>query len=143
MPPAPRELGFDAASADAVTGVMSAPLPAAIALHSATPALLVRIGDLPARTRVARRPDPTTVDAARAALESALRAAGSEPAFAAAAVHRVGHRLIAFAGVPGPRVTFMPAPADATTVRDLGLDHDLVAAVHGLASSRRCPRRPC
>ena len=129
-----RELGLDAASADVVAGAMSAPLPASIALRSATPALRVRIGDLPART-VALAPNPTTRAAARVALESALRAAGSEAAFAEAAVHRVGPRLIVFAGVPGLHVTFMTAPGDATTVRDLGLDHDLVAAVHGFASA--------
>ncbi len=129
-----RELGLDAVSASAVAGTLSAPLPMSIALRSATPALLVRIGDLPART-IAPTGSLSSLGAVRAALEAALQAAGSEPEFTAAQVGHVGSRLVVFAGVPAADVTFMPAPADATTVRDLGLDHDLVVAVHGLASA--------
>ena len=72
-----RELGLDAAAAAVAAGAMSGAAARADPLRSATPALLVRIGDLPVRT-LALAPALATADAVRGALESALRAAGTE-----------------------------------------------------------------
>ena len=131
-PTTARELGLDARSALAVSGALSAPLDA-VALSSQRPRMMVRIGSSPARTIELPTGIVDPADAA-AALEAALGAAAPSPEFAQARVEVIGRRLVVFAGVPGLDVEFLGEPTDSTTVRELGLDHDLIGAARGLAS---------
>ncbi|HEU0304356.1 MAG TPA: hypothetical protein VFR32_07235, partial [Gaiellaceae bacterium] len=79
-----RELGLDTLSAIPVTCLVSGPVPSSFTLSSATPTLVVRIGEVGPRTLTL--PALTTRSAATSALEAALRAAGTEPELADARV---------------------------------------------------------
>lgn len=128
-----RELGLDAGASAAITGALGAPVDA-LAMSSPAPRLIGRIGSGPART-VSLPMAIGSLSAAAAALQAALNAAAPSPEFALARVHVIDRRLAVFPGVPGLDVELLGEPTDARTVRELGLDHDLVQPVRGLASA--------
>ena len=91
-----RELGLDALVRDFGDLLVSGPVPSSFALTSAQPTLVVRIGDVGPRTLTLGA--VTTRSGAVAALEAALRGAGTEPELAEARVFVLSGRLIV---VPG------------------------------------------
>ena len=96
-----RELGLDALSATPVTCLVSGPVPSSFALTSAQPAVVVRIGDAGPRTLALGA--VTTRSGAVAALEAALRGAGTEPELAEARVFVFSGRLVVVPGAQKER----------------------------------------
>jgi hypothetical protein len=128
-----RELGLDAESALAVSGVASARFPSSLALTSPTPRLRAAIGELKPRV-ITLSPSPTSLVAAATALQAALVAAGPEPVFAGARVLWLEQRLLVVPGGEGD-LAFLPAEDDATTIRELGLDDERGIPARALLSA--------
>ena len=133
-PTSVKEIGLDEDSATPRAGLLSQHLPFSFTLSSATPRLRVRIGDLGPRTISLTGPVTSLVDAATA-LQAGLAAAGAEPELAGAQAYWVADRLLVFPGGKGGELEFLPAEADGTTVRELGLDRDQVLPAGGLVSA--------
>jgi len=129
-----RRLGLDPGAATAPSGLVSGPVPAVVALTAVRPELRVRIGASPART--VRPPASVTV----AALQTALRAAGTEPAWAEALVARVAGSFVVLAGGDeAPDVEVQPSEQDATTIAELGLDAEHARPIQALLSGQLTP----
>lgn len=128
-----RQLGLDATTVTALSGLISAPVSDA-PLTAALPELQARIGDGPPRT-LKLGPLTTAPDVKVTALETALGTAGPEAAWVDARVVMLAGRLIVFAGgEEAPAVEFLPTEHDATTVVELGLDADDSRPVQALLS---------
>jgi hypothetical protein len=121
-PPDPTlgELRLDAASSLSVMALVSAYLGVFPALTSATPALNVTIG-AEGPHPVALTPKPTTLAQTSDELQAAIRAASTSIAFTGAIVGIVGTQLFVLPGASGVAVLFTIAPADSTTLAQLGL----------------------
>jgi hypothetical protein len=132
-PTSAGELGLDAASSQALTGLVSAPLPSSLAFTRPAPELRAEIGDLGPRTLRLAGP-PTTPAGAAAALQAALAGSGSEPEWTGARVLVVEDRLLVFPGGKGGELQFLPDETDGTTVRQLGLDADQARPIGALLS---------
>jgi hypothetical protein len=128
-----RELGLDALSAASVTSLVSGPVPSSFALSSATPTLVVRIGEVGPRTLTLGA--VTTRSGATAALEAALRGAGAEPELADARVFVFSGRLIVVPGAKGGEIVFTGTDADNTTVDELALGPEHALATRALRSA--------
>jgi hypothetical protein len=129
-----RVLGLDSRAATVLGGVVSGPLAAAIQLEHEHPEVRVRIGGGPART--VKLPKVATA----AVLQKALRAAGTEPAWAEAIALRTDGRLVVLAGGDeAPNVEFLPSEQDATTIVRLGLDDDHARTIGALLSGAPAP----
>jgi hypothetical protein len=123
-----RELGLDDVSADPVTCLVSGALPSSFTLSSATPALVVRIGDVGPRTLALAGMVNSRTSAAMA-LEAALRGAGAEPELAESRVFWLYDRVIVVPGAKGGEVVFTGTDEDNTTVDELALGPE-----HGLTT---------
>ena len=128
-----RELGLDALSATSVACLVSGPVLSAFALSSAQPTLVVRIGDVGPRTLTLGA--VTTRSGAAAALEAALRGAGTEPELAEARVFDFSGRLVVVPGAKGGEIVFTGTDADNTTVDELGLGPEHALATRALRSA--------
>ncbi len=116
-----------------VSGLFSGDLSAFPAL-GATPQVDVRLGVRGPFTLDLAGP-PADLEACRAALESALRAAGSESVFSRSTVLIDGARLVILPGQMGAEVQFAASPGDAATVTALKLDGGSTAAMRGALSA--------
>src|SRR5262249_19374439 len=92
------------AAARAAVGLLSGPLTAPIALTSAAPALYLVIGTIGPK-KVDLAGFPTTLNAARQALETAIRAADASDEFAGARVFLIGDRFLILPGGEGAAVS--------------------------------------
>jgi hypothetical protein len=107
--------------AQAMTGLRSAELPAALGLSNAFCELLVTMGSLSPRT-VKLSSVPNTIASAAAALQNALRASlPLTPEFAQSTVVSAENTLLVFSGLPGVPIAFASTSADPTTAAELGL----------------------
>jgi hypothetical protein len=95
-----------------VPALVSGDLSAFPALSSATPTLLVAIGD-EGPVPVTLAAVPANLAAAQSSLETALQGASTSPSFSAARVVEAGTRLVILSGNRG-EVSFQPAEGDAT-----------------------------
>lgn len=119
MDPTAAELRLDDAAARAPLTTSSVRLQPFPTLTSASPAVGVDFGGEP---RVAVLSSvPATLAGARSRLQSAIRAAGAEPAFAEAVVAAVGGSLVVVPGDDDTVMRFHSVPADRTTAQELGL----------------------
>jgi hypothetical protein len=84
-------------------------------------------------------PAPDTLAKAAAALQKAIRAAASTPAFKKALVTRLGHQLVALPGEDGAEIAFSAAPKDRTTLTEMGLDGDSLAIASADSGDRAGP----
>lgn len=116
--PTATQLRLDPTSARQTWAVISGPLPAAIALTAAAPALNVTIGTDGTETATFAV-SPTTVAQARDQLQAAIRAAGAAAGFTGALVGNVGNQLVVVSGDGAGPITFSTAPTDTTTLTQL------------------------
>jgi hypothetical protein len=128
------ELGLDPASARRVNALVGRPLPSFTGLSSDEPTMTLTIGDEGPRGIVLREDGSgpiTTVVRARNSLQRAIRTApGGSPAFGDALVGNLEDRLVMLPGTGGMTARFGTAPADQTTLLELGLEsgHPAIAA---------------
>ncbi|HEX2049887.1 MAG TPA: hypothetical protein VHJ34_04545 [Actinomycetota bacterium] len=114
------ELRFDDPAARRARGLLGAPLEPFTAPSSATPALEIAVGAGPRRV-VELDPAPTTLAQARARLQAAVRAAGTEPEYADALVAAVAGRLLVVPGTDDADVDVRSTRADRSSATELGL----------------------
>ncbi len=117
--------------ASVLPALVSGDLSAFPALAGPTPTFLLTIGDTGPHPVVLVAP-PADLPGARAALETAIHAAGSSEAFTAAQVIEADNRLILLPGAPG-ELLVQPDGTD-TTAADLLLDPPNSRSVFALAS---------
>jgi hypothetical protein len=129
------ELGLDAATVQAITGLASARLDPFPTLTATAPELTVTIAAVgPVLIPLASR--PATLSDAATQLQDALNLSDSAPEFAAAQVLVVEQQLIIVPGVLNAAITVTPTAADATTAIELGLHPVLAQTVSaGIRSS--------
>jgi uncharacterized phage protein gp47/JayE len=129
-----RRIGLDPKAGTVLSGVVSARGRPAGLLTAPRPELRVQIGAGPARTL------PLPTHATAAALQKALRAAGTEPAWAKALVVRVdGLFAVLAGGDEAPPIEFLPSEQDATTILQLGLDAEHARPIQALVSGALAP----
>jgi hypothetical protein len=141
--PTASELGLDPGSARKTYAFVGATLPSTFELSSASPSLVVSIGD-EGSYRVTLSGGPQNVAQARDALQAALRADTNPPrAFGSALVADVENRLVVVPGVEGATVAFDATPDDRTTLAELGLEGAPPAAARpAIAASDEQPGPP-
>jgi hypothetical protein len=121
--PTASELGLDPGSARETYAFVGRSLPSRFRLTSASPSLMVSMGD-EGSYRVTLPGNPQNVAQARDSLQEAIRRAGTNPpqAFASALVAVTEGRLVVLPGTEGVTVAFDATPDDRTTVAELGLE---------------------
>ena len=117
------ELGLDPGSARKTHAFVGESLPSRFGLTSASPSLMVSMGD-EGSYRVTLSGNPQTVAKARDSLQEAIRHAGTPPpqAFASALVAGAEGRLVVVPGTEGAKVAIDATPDDRTTLAGLGLE---------------------
>ncbi len=122
-----RRLGLDPKAGTVLSGVVSGPVPPLVWLQAGRPELRVRIGEGPARgLRLWHVITP-------ALLQKALRAAGTEPAWAEAIVDRVDGRLVVLAAA-----TRRPTSSSCQASRTRRPSCSCASTRRKRAPSRRC-----
>lgn len=126
-------LSLDQDTAQTVTALSSASFETFPTLSSSTPSLRVSIGSIGPRTITLGGALGTLNDAA-GSLQTALRAADTDPVFADATVLHLDHRLIVLPGDFEANIEFSKTPDDETTIVEFGLDEDHTKTLTGCMS---------
>jgi hypothetical protein len=118
--PTAAELRLDPASTRQTSAVIGGPLPPALTLTAAAPAVNVAVGtDTPVAATFAGV--PASLPQARDQLQAAIRAAGTSAGYTGAVVTLLDNQLVAVSGDGASPLVFSAAPTDATTVNELQL----------------------
>jgi hypothetical protein len=113
-------LKLDPANSRQTTALASAPLTTPGSLTAAAPALTLALGVTP--TDVAGLPQNyADLTALAAALQTAIRLASAEPAYAGATIGVIDDRLLIVPGAEGATAVFGASAGDPTSLRELGL----------------------
>ncbi len=137
-----RQLRLDKTGAVAVTGLCSSRLTEPLTFSNSplsrniTIAINITIAEMGPRTLSATMPGPLTLADAAAGLQSLIRSADPDPAFAHAVVLACDDRLLVFPGVAGASVVFEKTDQDESTVVKTGLDRTRAKTITGLVSGK-------
>jgi hypothetical protein len=118
--PSLTELALDSVASSRPWGVLSAPLTDPPVLQETNPKISLQVGAL-SETVTGITKNPADLDATRGNLQTRIRAANADQAFASAIVARIDNRLLVLAGREEETIFAFAHPSDAITVLDLGL----------------------
>ena len=118
--PTVTELALDLAASRRPWGVLTSPLTDPPVLQQTNPKIRLQIG-AHSESVTGITKNPADLDATRGNLQTRIRAASTDQAFASATVARIDNRLLVVAGREDETIFAFAHASDAITVRELGL----------------------
>jgi hypothetical protein len=120
--PTATELALDPTASTRPWGILSAPLTDPPVLQGTSPRINLQIGALNQGVTGVTK-NPASLEASRGNLQTRIRAANADPAFASAVVARIDNRLLIVAGREDEMIVASAHSGNTSTVLDLGLSY--------------------